>query len=241
MSKSIISEGKTTSEAIKNGLNKLRLAKKDVDIKVIEGDSKKSFFDILAPRIIKVELTVKDEVEKEKVEQKGNNINNKSNYNSEDEFIDEKNFVIIKNNLEKFFKEFFEQLNSKNIDCKIINETKYVKVDLAGENLNYLIGYRGDTLNAFQILISKIGNKGLENRYRIILDIAGYREKRIKVLEDLAIKVSKTVERNKKSIKLEPMSAFERKIIHNKLQNNSKVKTRSIGSEPNRKVIIELK
>lgn len=120
MSKSIISEGKTTSEAIKNGLNKLRLAKKDVDIKVIEGDSKKSFFDILAPRIIKVELTVKDEVEKEKVEQKGNNINNKSNYNSEDEFIDEKNFVIIKNNLEKFFKEFFEQLNSKNIDCKII-------------------------------------------------------------------------------------------------------------------------
>ena len=92
-----------------------------------------------------------------------------------------------------------------------------------------------------QTLISRIGNKGLENRCRIILDIAGYREKRIKVLEDLAIKVSKTVEKNRKSITLEPMSAFERKIIHNKLQSNLKITTRSIGNEPNRKIVIEMK
>ena len=60
-------------------------------------------------------------------------------------------------------------------------------------------------------------------------------------MQDLAVKVSKTVMKNKKSIKLEPMSAFERKIIHDKLQENPKVITHSVGKEPNRKVVIELK
>ncbi len=241
MGKSIISQGKTTSEAIQKGLNELRLSKKDVDIKVLEADNKKSFFDILAPRIVKVELTVRDEIEKETSIQK-NNINNNSDKNNyEEHLINDNEFAIIKNNLEQFLKEFFKNIKLENIEYKIINEIKSVKVDIKGENLNSLIGYRGETLNALQTLISRIGNKGLENRCRIILDIAGYREKRIKVLEDLAIKVSKTVEKNRKSITLEPMSAFERKIIHNKLQSNLKITTRSIGNEPNRKIVIEMK
>lgn len=235
MGKSIISEGKTTSEAIQKGLKELKLTKKDVDIKILEEDNKKSFFNILAPRIVKVELTVRDEIEK--TTQKDNI--DKINY--EEHFINDEEFSIIKNNLEQFLKEFFKNIKLENIDYKIIDENNCVKVNINGENLNCLIGYRGETLNAFQTLISRIGNKGLENRCRIIVDIAGYREKRIKVLEDLAIKVSKTVEKNRKSITLEPMSAFERKIIHNKLQNHSKVTTRSIGNEPNRKVIIEMK
>lgn len=73
-----------------------------------------------------------------------------------------------------------------------------------------------------------------------MLILLGYREKRVKALEELAVKVSKTVERKKKSITLEPMSAFERKIIHNKLQENSNVTTHSIGKEPNRKIVVEL-
>lgn len=235
MGKSIISEGKTTSEAIQKGLNELKLTKKDVDIKILGEDNKKSFFDILAPRIVKVELTVRDEIEK--TTQK-NNIDNNSNNNDK---INYEEFSIIRNNLEQFLKEFFKNIKLENVEYKIINEKNCVKVDINGENLNCLIGYRGETLNAFQTLISRIGNKGLENRCRIIVDIAGYREKRIKVLEDLAIKVSKTVEKNRKSITLEPMSAFERKIIHNKLQSHQKVTTRSIGNEPNRKIIIEMK
>lgn len=240
MCKSIISEGKTTSEAIQKGLNELKLTKKDVDIKILEENNKKSFFDILAPRIVKVELTVRDEIEKEKSIQK-NNINNNNKINYEEHLVNEEEFSIIKNNLEEFLEEFFKNIKLENVEYKIINEKNCAKVDINGENLNCLIGYRGETLNALQTLISRIGNKGLENRCRIIVDIANYREKRIKVLEDLAIKVSKTVEKNRKSITLEPMSAFERKIIHNKLQNHQKVTTHSIGNEPNRKIIIEMK
>lgn len=242
MGKSIISEGKTTSEAIQKGLNELKLTKKDVDIKILGENNKKSFFDILAPRIVKVELTIRDEIEKSvQKDDIDKNYNNSDKINYEEHFINDEESSIIRNNLEQFLKEFFKDIKLENVEYKIINEKNCIKVDINGENLNCLIGYRGETLNALQTLISRIGNKGLENRCRIIVDIAGYREKRIKALEDLAIKVSKTVEKNRKSITLEPMSAFERKIIHNKLQSNLKVTTRSIGNEPNRKIVIEMK
>ena len=76
---------------------------------------------------------------------------------------------------------------------------------------------------------------------KIILNISGYREKRKKELENLAEKISYTVVKTRKSITLEPMTAYERKIIHSKLQDSSKVKTYSVGEEPYRKVVIALK
>ena len=90
-------------------------------------------------------------------------------------------------------------------------------------------------------ILTAIANKKSTQKIRVYLDIAGYREKRIKTLEDLAEKLARTVERTKKSVTLEPMTAYERKIIHTKLQNNSKVKTFSKGEEPYRKVVISLK
>ena len=109
------------------------------------------------------------------------------------------------------------------------------------ENLGFLIGYRGETLYAMQNILSSIASKGIENRVRVILDIEGYKEKREKALEDLAEKLEKTVIKTKKSVTLEPMQAYERKIIHTKLQNSEKVETRSIGEEPRRRVVISLK
>lgn len=92
-----------------------------------------------------------------------------------------------------------------------------------------------------QNILSSIAGKEIQNRIRVILDIEGYKEKREKTLEDLAEKVAKTVIRTKKSVKLEPMQAYERKIIHSKLQQNSQVETISIGEEPYRRVVISLK
>lgn len=114
-------------------------------------------------------------------------------------------------------------------------------MEIEGEKTNNLIGYRGETLNALQTLLSSISNKDIDEKVRVILDISGYREKRKKVLEELAEKVAKTVEKTRKKVVLEPMSAYERKIIHSKLQKNNKVTTESIGEEPNRKVAILLK
>ena len=230
MSNTVIAEGKTTAEAIENGLKQLKVSKNDVDVTVLKDENKKRFFNILAPRTVRVELKLKEKHNE-----------NKNIKKVEENELSEEEFNVIKNNISNFLDKFLKQINVENTKFEIVRDENTVNLNINGENLNSLIGYRGETLNALQTLISRIGNKGLEKRHRIIVDIEGYRNKRIKALQDLAVKVSKTVMKNKKSIKLEPMSAFERKIIHDKLQENPKVTTHSVGKEPNRKVVIELK
>ena len=90
-----------------------------------------------------------------------------------------------------------------------------------------------------QFILNSIANKGNNSRIKVYLNIDNYKEKREKALEELAVKVSKTVLRNGKAITLEPMSAYERKIIHNKLQDVQYIRTHSVGEEPNRRIIIE--
>jgi len=92
-----------------------------------------------------------------------------------------------------------------------------------------------------QNIATAIANKKSTERIKVFLDVANYRDKRTKTLEELAEKISKTVVRTGKSITLEPMTAYERKIIHSKLQSSDKVKTFSKGEEPYRKVVIALK
>ena len=96
-------------------------------------------------------------------------------------------------------------------------------------------------INAFQTLLTSIANKKSSSKIKIYVDIEGYRKKRENTLEELAEKIARTVIRTKKEISLEPMTAYERKIIHTKLQNHPKVKTFSKGEEPYRKVVITLK
>ena len=91
---------------------------------------------------------------------------------------------------------------------------------------------------SFQSVISTIANKGIDEKIRVWLDIEGYKEKREKTLQDLANRIARTVERTRKSVTLEPMQAYERKIIHSVLQDSKTVKTESFGEEPNRYVVI---
>ena len=219
MPKTIISEGKTTNEAIENGLKELNVTKNDVEIKILENTEKRSFFSILAPRVVKVEMTVKEK-----------NISNKDKENKE---------KIIK--IEIFLEEFIKELKNKEINYSIDIINNKLKVEFYGEYATKLIGYRGETLNSLQIILSSIANNGFEDRVKVILDIGGYREKREKTLEELAVKISKTVMKTGKSITLEPMTAYERKIIHSKLQENEKIDTHSIGEEPNRRIVISKK
>ena len=114
-------------------------------------------------------------------------------------------------------------------------------IRISGEDAGYLIGYRGEVLNALQDILSNIANKNSEEKIRVVLNIGNYREKRTKDLEILADKIAKSVMKSGKSITLEPMSAFERKVIHTKLQEYENIDTHSVGEEPNRKVVIEIK
>ena len=230
MEKSIISEGKTTNEAIEKGLEQLKVSKNMVDIKVLENAEKRSFFSILSPRVVKVQLTIKEE----------KNHNEHIKKEKKEAELSEKEDKIVIDNISKFMTEFLEKTeeNAK-FNVKILKSTVYV--DIESQEIGFLIGYRGETLYAFQNILSAVANKGIEQKVRVILDIEGYKAKREKALEELAEKIEKTVIKTRKSVTLEPMQAYERKIIHTKLQNSEKVETRSIGEEPRRRIVVELK
>ena len=137
-------------------------------------------------------------------------------------------------------KDFVKQL-PEDTKYSIEKEKSGLNVSINSEKLGFLIGYRGETLYAMQNILTAVAGKGLEQRVRVILDIEGYKAKREKTLEDLAEKVAKTVIRTRKPVKLEPMKAYERKIIHSKLQENNKVETTSVGEEPHRRIVVSLK
>ena len=232
MEKTIISEGRTTNEAIEKGLKQLRVSKDRVEIKVLENEEKRSFFSILAPRVVKVEMKLKED-KKEKKEKKEIKPKKVIELTKEEK-------QIAKENIKKFMDEILVQL-PENTVYNISESELGINVEITNSNLGFLIGYRGETLYAMQNILSAIAGKSIEKKVRVILDIEGYKEKREKTLEELAEKVAKTVIRTRKPIKLEPMQAYERKIIHSKLQENNKVQTESIGEEPNRRIVISLK
>lgn len=222
-----IYEGKTTNEAIENGLKDMKLSRKQVEVKVLESEEKRSFFSILTPRVVKVELIVKEEASRIEKKKKVD-ISQETENKAED-------------NIRNFLNMFIEKLPTKNLKYEVKSDKNDLLVDIKGDDTGYLIGYRGSVLNSLQVILNNIANRDLDERVRVLLNIGGYKEKREKDLKDLADKIAGTVIRKRKSITLEPMTSYERKIIHSELQNNLKVETHSIGEEPNRKIVVSLK
>ena len=234
MSNSIISEGKTTNEAIENGLKELGVSKDRVEIKVLEEENKKSFFSILTPRVVKVELTLKEKSIRSNNAEKQENKEErpKREYSQNVEAIENS-----KNKIEEFLKVWIKQID-ESLEYTVKVEDYTILVDINGNASGMMIGYRGETLNALQTILSNIANNGSDEKIRLILDIENYRAKREKVLEELAQKVAKTVLKTGKSVTLEPMTPYERKIIHNSLQGFEKIENHSIGEGDNRRVVI---
>ena len=228
MPKSIIVEGKTTAEAIEKGLKELKVSKNMVEIKPIEEEKKRSFYSILAPRVVKLEMTVKENFEKEEERVK----RPKKEINKDVNELE---------NIAENLKQVFSKILDKDLTCNIEIEDYCIVIKIEGENVNHLIGYRGNTINAMQNIASAIANKNSKEKVMVMIDVAGYREKREKTLEELAEKMAGRVIKTNKSITLDPMSAYERKIIHTKLQENDKIKTFSKGEEPHRRIVIALK
>ena len=227
MGKVIIAEGRTTNEAINNGLKQLNTTKENVTIKVLE-EEKKMFFSILDPRVVKVEMTLKEKEEPEpRKQRKIIKLTQEEQENA-------------KQNITNFLDEIKTNFEGETT-YEITTTEEYVTVDIMNKNLGFLIGYRGETLYAFQDILSAIASKGNNNRVRVVLDIEKYKGKRIKTLEELAERMAKIVVRTRREVKLEPMKPYERKIIHTKLQENDKVETKSIGEDPHRRIIISYK
>ena len=130
---------------------------------------------------------------------------------------------------------------SVDVESKLNEEEKELEINLSGDEMGILIGKRGQTLDSLQYLVSLVVNKESEDYLRVKLDTENYRERRKETLETLAKNIAYKVKRTRRSVSLEPMNPYERRIIHSALQNDKYVFTRSEGEEPFRHVVISLK
>ena len=200
--------GKTVDEAVKMALQELNTTEENVEIEVLEEPTKGLLGIGAKPALVRV--SVKEEVAVE--ENKADKVNE-----------------VISN---------ITSCLGLNIKSNVEDTTDALKVNLEGENLGLIIGYKGETLDALQLLTNVIINKNGEYK-RVEIDAQNYREKRKETLTALAHKKARDVIKYGKNITLEPMTPYERRIIHTALQDDSKVTTVSIGSEPFRKVVIK--
>ena len=141
--------------------------------------------------------------------------------------------------IEVFIKGLLEHMGSKAIPHAFKESDNTYFVELVGEDLGYLIGRRGDTLDAIQHLSNYTINRGVEGHIRINVDAESYREKREESLRRYARKKAQQVLKARRRTTLEPMNAYERHVIHSALQDMENITTHSTGTEPNRRVVIE--
>ena len=127
------------------------------------------------------------------------------------------------------------------VDVKYDEIDNFLDIDLSGDDMGALIGKRGQTLDSIQYLVSLVVNKESEEYVRVKVDTENYRKRRKETLENLAKNIAYKVKRTKRSVSLEPMNPYERRIIHSALQNDKYVVTHSEGEDPYRHVVVTLK
>ena len=141
--------------------------------------------------------------------------------------------------IELFLKGLLENMGSQAVPHAWAESENSYRVDLTGEGLGFLIGRRGETLDAIQHLANYAVNRSIDGHVRINVDAESYREKREDSLRRYARKKAQQVLKNRRRTTLEPMNAYERHVIHASLQDMDNITTHSTGTEPNRRVVIE--
>ena len=145
----------------------------------------------------------------------------------------------VEEKIEQFLKGLLEHMGSNAVPHAVKSDSGTYKVELVGEDLGYLIGRRGDTLDALQHLANYAVGRNVEGHIRINVDAEQYREKREDSLRRYARKKAQQVLKARRRTTLEPMNAYERHVIHAALQDMDNITTHSTGTEPNRRVVIE--
>ena len=194
----------------------------------------------------KVEKKVEKKAEKkvEKTEKKAEKAEKKAEKKTEKKVEAPKEYApaaagSTEEKIETFIKGLLEHMDSKAVPHCWKAEGNTYKVDLVGDDLGYLIGRRGDTLDAIQHLANYTVNRDVEGHIRINVDAECYREKREDSLRRYARKKAQQVLKARRRTTLEPMNAYERHVIHAALQDMENITTHSTGTEPNRRVVIE--
>ena len=152
--------------------------------------------------------------------------------------------VLPKKSIEEVASDFLKSVfQAMNLEVKVIINVHedMMDVKLSGDEMGILIGKRGQTLDSLQYLLSLVVNKESESYVKVKVDTENYRQRRRETLEGLAKNIAFKVKRTKRSVSLEPMNPFERRVIHSALQNDRYVTTKSEGEEPYRHVVVSLK
>ena len=260
--KEYISIGKNVDIAINDGLMTLGLSREDVDIKILEtgGLFKKAKVclmyeekvnDMPQEEIKPVEEVVVTEnveeqpieVEIEKTEEVEENAEEVKQV--EEVEIEEKvsKPMVSPDALVERVKNFLVQLAQKmkanvTVECEIKDND--LNFSISGDNVGKMIGYRGETMSAIQTLLGSLKQAG-EGRYRVYIDIANYKKEREQTIVDLANRMADKAEEIERNVHLDPMSAYERRIVHSALQSRELVETESMGEGEKRHVVIKFK
>ena len=259
--KEYVSIGKNVNIAIEEGLRTLGLEREDVDIKILEtgGLFKKAkvclMYEEKQPEVVEtpvveevkaepvVETPIVEFVEKdvEPVVEPEIKADTEEKFEETAEVKPVK--VVSPDELKQRTIDFLLELAKKmNIDITVeceINEND-LNFNVKGDNVGKLIGYRGETLNAIQILLGGLKRAG-EGRYRLYLDVEDYKKGREQTLLDLANRMADKAEEIERNVHLDPMSAYERRIVHSALQDRTLVETESMGEGETRHVVIKFK
>lgn len=221
---------KTIEVAVQSALEELGVEENKVEIEVLEHPVKGLFG--IGSKLAKVKVSVKEEETPIKIREK----------RTESKVIRITDFTLEKEKARKFLRDVLEAMDIKaEIRIKDINEILHI--NLSGPKMGLIIGRRGQTLDSLQYLVNLVVNKDKErdNYIKIVLDTENYRKKREETLQRLARRLGDRVQKTGKSVELEPMNPYERRIIHYTLQEFEGITTYSEGEEPYRKVIISRK
>lgn len=230
---------KTYDEAVTNALVELGTTSDQVEIEIIEKGSAGFLGFGSKPAKIRV---------RKKVEEKEIVTEEKIKPESSDTCAPktERKKVTSDKSVDDYIKEFLSSVfDAMNLEVEIIvntdEETHVVDVELKGPEMGVLIGKRGQTLDALQLIANNVVHKNFEVYYKVKVDTENYRVRRKETLENLARNIAYKVKRTKRPVSLEPMNPFERRVIHSALQNDKYVTTHSEGEDPYRHVVVTLK
>ena len=207
--------GKTVEEAIRKGLEELKVSRDDVKIEVLEEPSNGGVLGILSAKLAKVRLTVDKKISEEQAQK-------------------------TQERLEEILKNIFEITNEQ-VSYTITKDGNQLNLVIKGDDMSHLIGYKGKTIEAFQSLLNSMLQREDEDYAKVFVEINDYKKKKEEKLRKLANKMAANCVKFRRPIKLEPMSAYERIIIHRELADRKDVETESIGEEPRRRVVIKRK
>lgn len=207
---------KTTEEAIRKGLEELKVSRDDVKIEVLEEPTTGGVLGILSAKLAKVRLTVEKKISEEQA-----------------------NRTIEK--VEEILKNIFSITNENEIKYNAKLNNNQILLTIEGDKVAHLIGYKGKTIESLQSVINAMLQREDEEFAKVFVEINGYKKQKEEKLRRLANKMADNVIKFRKPIKLEPMSAYERLIIHNEISKRNDVETESFGEEPRRRVMIRKK